>query len=65
MFIYSFIDYYDRTCFFVLGLVAKTAQGVEILEELSWESVYDTETAIGNGLCVPMNLDDFLSVRNE
>ncbi|CAG8838752.1 21738_t:CDS:2, partial [Racocetra persica] len=32
------------TCFFVLGLIAKTAAGVEILEELGWECVYDLET---------------------
>ncbi|CAG8523548.1 7861_t:CDS:10 [Ambispora leptoticha] len=49
------------TCFFVLGLIAKTAQGVEILEELGWECVYDADTGIGTGLCVPTDPQEFLS----
>ncbi|CAG8628166.1 8090_t:CDS:10, partial [Acaulospora morrowiae] len=49
------------TCFFVLGLIAKTASGVKILEDLKWECVYDPYTEIGTGLCCPMNSDAFLS----
>ncbi|CAI2163170.1 13482_t:CDS:10 [Funneliformis geosporum] len=49
------------TCYFVLGLIAKTASGVEILEELNWECVYDTFTGIGTGLCIPTNSEAFLS----
>jgi hypothetical protein len=46
----------------VLGLIAKTQQGVEILGELGWESVLGPN---GNpeGLCVPLNLQGFLTVR--
>lgn len=29
----------DRTCFYVLGLIAKTREGADILRELEWESV--------------------------
>ncbi|CAG8483702.1 13104_t:CDS:10, partial [Acaulospora colombiana] len=49
------------TCFFVLGLIAKTASGVKILEDLKWECVYDPHTEIGTGLCCPMNSEAFLS----
>ncbi|SAL99279.1 hypothetical protein [Absidia glauca] len=51
------------TCFYVLGLIAKTQQGVEILGELGWESVLGPN---GNpeGLCVPLNLQGFLTIRN-
>lgn len=49
------------TCFFVLGLIAKTAPGVEILEELEWECAYDLETGACTGFCCPMNSKAFLS----
>ncbi|KAG9304658.1 hypothetical protein G9A89_020222 [Geosiphon pyriformis] len=49
------------TCFFVIGLIGKTAQGVETLEELGWECVYDPDTGVGTGLCVPMKPQQFLS----
>lgn len=29
----------DRTCYYVLGLIAKTREGADILRELEWESV--------------------------
>jgi hypothetical protein len=33
-----------------------------MLEELGWECVYDTNTGIGTGLCIPVNSQAFLSV---
>ncbi|CAJ0754406.1 3948_t:CDS:10 [Entrophospora sp. SA101] len=45
----------------VLSLKGFTASGVEILEELEWESVYDPDTGVGTGLCIPMNSQAFLS----
>lgn len=52
----------DSTCFYVLGLIAKTQQGVEILSELNWEGVISPNGA-PEGLCVPQNLALFLAVR--
>ncbi|CAO3591777.1 unnamed protein product [Absidia cylindrospora] len=51
------------TCFYVLGLIAKTQQGVEILGELGWECVVGSN---GNpeGLSVPLNLQGFLTIQN-
>ncbi|RIA92645.1 Rapamycin-insensitive companion of mTOR, N-term-domain-containing protein [Glomus cerebriforme] len=49
------------TCYFGLGLIAKTASGIEMLEELGWECVYDTYTGIGTGLCIPVDSQAFLS----
>jgi rapamycin-insensitive companion of mTOR len=45
----------------VLGLIAKTEQGVEILGELGWEGVVSPNGVV-EGLCVPVNLREFLSV---
>jgi Rapamycin-insensitive companion of mTOR, domain 5 len=50
-----------RTCYYVLGLIAKTEQGVEILGELGWEGVVSPNGVV-EGLCVPVNLREFLSV---
>lgn len=51
------------TCYFVLGLIAKTQQGVELLGELGWESVV-SPNGEPEGLCVPLNLSRFLTIRN-
>ncbi|KAI9257881.1 Rapamycin-insensitive companion of mTOR, middle domain-containing protein [Sporodiniella umbellata] len=51
------------TCYFVLGLIAKTQQGVEILGEIGWESVLSSNGE-PQGLCVPLNLQKFLSIQN-
>lgn len=57
--LYSSFSY--STCYYVLGLIAKTQQGVEILSELNWEGVISPNGA-PEGLCVPQNLALFLSV---
>jgi rapamycin-insensitive companion of mTOR len=44
------------TCFFVLGLISSTPSGVEILEELGWESAC-TPVGSPTGLCFPTDLD--------
>ncbi|KAG0172866.1 hypothetical protein DFQ28_009870 [Apophysomyces sp. BC1034] len=51
------------TCFYVLGLIAKTRQGVELLGELGWEGVV-SPNGVSEGLCVPLNLRHFLTIRN-
>ncbi|KAI7853777.1 Rapamycin-insensitive companion of mTOR, middle domain-containing protein [Circinella umbellata] len=51
------------TCYYVLGLVAKTQQGIEILSELNWDGV-TSPNGVPEGLCVPQNLELFLSIRN-
>jgi hypothetical protein len=48
----------------VLGLIAKTEQGVEILGELGWEGVVSPNGVV-EGLCVPVNLREFLSVSSS
>ncbi|CAO3672310.1 unnamed protein product [Umbelopsis ramanniana] len=50
------------TCYYVLGLIAKTEQGVEILGELGWEGVVSPNGVV-EGLCVPVNLREFLSIK--
>ncbi|PHZ16464.1 uncharacterized protein RHIMIDRAFT_62286 [Rhizopus microsporus ATCC 52813] len=51
------------TCYFVLGLIAKTQQGVELLGEIGWESVVSAN-GDPEGLCVPLNLHKFLTIQN-
>ncbi|GAA5806120.1 hypothetical protein HPULCUR_011649 [Helicostylum pulchrum] len=51
------------TCYYVLGLIAKTQQGVELLGEIGWESVV-SPNGEPEGLCVPLNLSRFLTIRN-
>ena len=50
------------TAFFVLGLISKTMQGLEILLEHGWDG---TTTTMGEslGFCVPLKLGKLLSVR--
>ncbi|KAI5479428.1 cytosolic regulator Pianissimo [Pseudohyphozyma bogoriensis] len=47
------------TAYFVLGLIASTLEGAELLDELDWDSVC---TPIGGptGICVPRNIDGFV-----
>lgn len=49
------------TAFFVLGLISKTMQGLEILLEHGWDG---TTTTMGEslGFCVPLKLNQLLSV---
>lgn len=49
------------TCFFVLGLISATAQGAEILSDYGWEATL-SPLGFPTGLCVPLDLDKFLSV---
>jgi hypothetical protein len=50
------------TAFFVLGLISKTMQGLEILLEYGWDG---TTSTMGDslGFCVPFSLHKLLSVR--
>lgn len=51
----------SRTAYFVLGLIASTVEGAEILEELGWETV--TSPLYGAmGICVPFDLSLFTNV---
>jgi len=49
------------TCFFVLGLIASTIQGAEILEDFGWEA---TMSPVGTptGIAVPTDLSKFISL---
>ncbi|ORX62115.1 hypothetical protein DM01DRAFT_1298682 [Hesseltinella vesiculosa] len=49
------------TCFYVLGLIGKTHQGIELLGELGWEGVVDSD-GLPEGLCVPLSFHDILSI---
>lgn len=50
------------TAFFVLGLIAQTMQGLELLLQQGWDG---TTTTMGEplGLCIPLKLEKLLSVR--
>ncbi|CAH7686350.1 Rapamycin-insensitive companion of mTOR, middle domain-domain-containing protein, partial [Phakopsora pachyrhizi] len=47
------------TCYFVLGSIALTPEGAELLSDLGWESVL-TPLGIHRGICVPRDLDKFI-----
>jgi len=49
------------TCFFVLGLVSKTAQGAELLDDHGWEATL-SPLGIPTGLCVPAVIEKFMSI---
>ena len=51
-----------RTCYYVFGLISKTPQGVQILQDYRWETVSHHPFGTLNGLCVPQNLDSFLRI---
>lgn len=50
------------TCFFVLGLIASTPQGAEILSDYGWIA---TTTPLGSttGMCIPEDISKFMMVR--
>ncbi|TPX62078.1 hypothetical protein PhCBS80983_g00632 [Powellomyces hirtus] len=54
------------TCYYVLGLIAKTATGIEILDDLGWETVLPPGGGGGagklDGLCIPKDPASFLSM---
>ena len=61
----SYIRLVDpRTAFFVLGLIASTTQGAELLDEFDWEA---TLTPLGEttGLCIPLDIDSFVQVSDS
>ncbi|KAF9918100.1 hypothetical protein BX616_010197 [Lobosporangium transversale] len=49
------------TCFYVLGLMCKTTQGIEILEDYGWQGIMHRDR-MPRGLCLPKDLDRFLEV---
>ncbi|KAG0286513.1 hypothetical protein BGZ96_009391 [Linnemannia gamsii] len=49
------------TCFYVLGLLCKTTQGVEILEDYGWQGILHLDRS-PRGLCLPKDLGRFLEV---
>ncbi|KAF9434712.1 hypothetical protein BGZ76_007560 [Entomortierella beljakovae] len=49
------------TCFYVLGLMCKTTQGIEILEDYGWQGILHRDRT-PRGLCLPKDLDRFLDV---
>ncbi|KAK3811657.1 MAG: Rapamycin-insensitive companion of mTOR, N-term-domain-containing protein [Linnemannia gamsii] len=49
------------TCFYVLGLLCKTTQGVEILEDYGWQGILHLDRT-PRGLCLPKDLDRFLEI---
>lgn len=50
-----------RTCFFVIGLIASTEQGAEILSDYGWSAA---TTSLGDptGICVPEDISKFMTV---
>ncbi|GAA5902766.1 TORC2 complex subunit TSC11 [Sporobolomyces salmoneus] len=51
------------TAVFALSLISSTLEGVEMLEELGWESVVKPLTG-PSGLCIPMELNDLVYTPN-
>ncbi|KAF9316914.1 hypothetical protein BG003_001402 [Podila horticola] len=49
------------TCFYVLGLLCKTSQGVELLEDYGWQGILDLDRT-PRGMCLPKNLNRFLEM---
>ncbi|KAF9580285.1 hypothetical protein BGW38_003131, partial [Lunasporangiospora selenospora] len=49
------------TCYYVLGLLCKTTQGIEILEDYGWQGILHLDR-LPQGLCLPKNLDRFLEI---
>ncbi|KAI0463068.1 hypothetical protein LJB42_003083 [Komagataella kurtzmanii] len=46
-------------CFYVLGLIARTKEGAEILDDEGWESVFDKVNGLPVGICLPTDLSKF------
>ncbi|EIW81055.1 hypothetical protein CONPUDRAFT_90112 [Coniophora puteana RWD-64-598 SS2] len=57
----SLIPSVRGTCFFVLGLISSTPQGVDILDDCGWEATL-SPLGFPTGLCVPVDLDKFISM---
>ncbi len=57
-----FVSYVSRTCFFVLGLIASTSQGAEVLDDYEWEATLSPQGQ-AVGLCIPLDVEKFISVR--
>ncbi|GJJ68152.1 rapamycin-insensitive companion of mTOR [Entomortierella parvispora] len=49
------------TCFYVLGLLCKTTQGMEILEDYGWQGILHLDKT-PRGLCLPRDLNKFLEM---
>ncbi|KAG0047318.1 hypothetical protein BGZ83_007616 [Gryganskiella cystojenkinii] len=49
------------TCFYVLGLLCKTTQGMEILEDYGWQGILHLDKT-PRGLCLPRDLSKFLEL---
>lgn len=54
-------DAIDRTCYYVLGLIASTTQGPELLIDCGWIAAL---TPLGNstGICVPRDINAFICI---
>lgn len=51
----------NRTCFYVLGIIARNPQGAEILEDFNW--IATVERDYSNGLCIPTKLNRFFGLE--
>ncbi|KAF8918988.1 Rapamycin-insensitive companion of mTOR, N-term-domain-containing protein [Mucidula mucida] len=49
------------TCFFVLGLIASTSQGAEVLDDYEWEATLSPQGQ-AVGLCIPLDVEKFISI---
>ncbi|AGO11487.1 AaceriABR214Cp [[Ashbya] aceris (nom. inval.)] len=52
------------TAFYALGLISKTEEGCELLDELGWDCCIDVRRQ-PVGICVPNNITTFLSYPQE
>ncbi|TPX33890.1 hypothetical protein SmJEL517_g03313 [Synchytrium microbalum] len=50
------------TAFYIIALLARTPEAVEILEKYGWEAVSPPTTNILNGLCVPRDISKYLVI---
>ncbi|KAG8812201.1 hypothetical protein FRC17_002142 [Serendipita sp. 399] len=49
------------TCFFVLGLIASTEQGAEILSDYGWMAA-TTALGLPTGMCIPVDIEKFMTL---
>lgn len=52
------------TCFFVLGLIASTVQGSDLLEDYGWLSATDVGGRL-TAICIPDDLSDFVEMPSR
>ena len=52
------------TAFFVLGLISRSIQGMEMLAECGWDTAVDSR-GISSGLCMPIDVNKLCSVRTN